>query len=71
MHLVLKDLLDRFSYKWFHDHIIIYADDMHLRWIFTTMIDDLIALTDLAHILRTFSAYGFNRICRRVLFCFV
>ena len=59
-HLVLKDLSGRYSHQWLHDHIIIYADDVHLRWTFTTMSDGLIALTDLSHVLRTFQAYGFN-----------
>ena len=32
MHLVFADLAARYSRTCLHDHVIIYADDVHLRW---------------------------------------
>ena len=55
-HLILFDLLHRYSHTWLHDHAIIYADDVHL----TSVADGHTALSDLSHILHTFNAYGFR-----------
>ena len=60
IYLILIDLLYRYSYTWLHDHIIIYADDIHLRWSFTRVNDGHATLNDLSHILHTFRAYGFR-----------
>ena len=60
MHLVLSDLAARYSCTSIHDHIIIYADDMHLRWSTQRLSDGLTALSDLDHILRVFGMYGFS-----------
>ena len=60
MHLVLSDLAARYSCTWLHDHVIIYADDVHLRWSTQRMSDGLIDLSDLDHILRVFRLYGFT-----------
>ena len=69
MHLVLTDLVARYSYTWLHDHVIIYADDVHLRWRTRQIADGLTALSDLDHILRVFRMYGFPSILTRVLSC--
>ena len=37
---------------------VIYADDVHLRWILTSPPHALEALTELQHVLDTFSAFG-------------
>ena len=60
MHLVLADLAARYSCTWLHDHVIIYADDVHLRWRTQRLSDSLTALSDLDHILRIFRMYGFT-----------
>lgn len=60
MHLVLTDLAAHFSHRWIHDHIIIFADDIHLRWDMQRLSDGLAALTDLDHILQVFRMYGFS-----------
>ena len=60
MHLVLTDLAARYSYQWIHEHVIIYADDVHLRWRTSQLADGLTALSDLDHILRVFRMYGFS-----------
>ena len=60
MYLIVKEFLQRYSHAWLHDHLIVYADDVHLRWTLNSIADGQCALGDLAHILHTFRSYGFN-----------
>ena len=60
MYLITQELLQRYSHAWLHDHLIVYADDVHLRWTLNSTADGQCALGDLAHILHTFRSYGFN-----------
>ena len=60
VHLVLADLAARYSCTWLHDHVIIHADDVHLRWSTQRLSDGLTAISDLDHILRVFRLYGFT-----------
>ena len=60
MFLIMKELLQRYSHEWLHDHLIVYADDVHIRWTLHSIADGLDALGDLAHILHTFRSFGFN-----------
>ena len=60
MYLIMQELLQRYSHAWLHDHLIVYADDVHLRWTLNSTADGQCALGDLAHILHTFRSYGFN-----------
>ena len=56
----MQELLQRYSHAWLHDHLIVYADDVHLRWTLHSIADGQSALGDLAHILHTFRSFGFN-----------
>ena len=58
MSAILLDLKARFSLAWLRDHVVVYADDVHLRWIIQTHSHALEALTELQHVLDTFSAFG-------------
>ena len=58
MSAILLDLQARFSLAWLRNHMIIYADDVHLRWIVMSPTHALEALSELQHILDTFSAFG-------------
>ena len=58
MYLKLHDLLAQYDHAWITNHILIYADDIHLRWILTSPSEGLAALHDLSFLLRVFSAYG-------------
>ena len=58
MSAILLDLKARYSLAWLRDHVVVYADDVHLRWILTSTPHALEALTELQHILDTFSAFG-------------
>ena len=60
MYLIMQELLQRYSHTWLHDHLIVYADDVHLRWTLHSIADGSSALGDLAHILHTFRSFGFN-----------
>ena len=59
MNLILVDLAARFSHQWIYDHLIVYADDVHLRWQLESLSDGFVALSDLNHVLRVFKSYGF------------
>ena len=60
MSLVLVDLQNKYSHQWLHEHMVVYADDIHLRWIIRSTAQALEALTDLQHVLMTLQAFGFN-----------
>ena len=55
---MLIDLQGRYSLTWLHEHIVVYADDIHLRWIFRSTAQALEAFTDLQHVLMIFYAFG-------------
>ena len=65
MYLILHDLLAQYDHAWITSHILIYADDIHLRWIITSPSEGLAALHDLSFLLRVFRAYGLRSINRR------
>ena len=58
MHLLMVDLLARYSHTWLHEHLIVFADDVHLRWIIRNHEDSLQALTDLSFVLTLMKSYG-------------
>ena len=58
MSAILLDLKARYSLAWLRDHVVVYADDVHLRWIIESTPHALEALTELQHVLDTFSAFG-------------
>ena len=58
MYLILHDLLAQYDQAWITNHVLIYADDIHLRWIITSPSEGLAALHDLSFLLRVFRAYG-------------
>ena len=60
MSLVLVDLQTKYSPIWLHEHMVVYADDIHLRWIIRSTAQALEALIDLQHVLMTRQAFGFN-----------
>ena len=60
MSAILLDLKARYSLAWLRDHVVVYADDVHLRWILTSPPHALKALTEFQHVLDTFSAFGFK-----------
>ena len=60
MHLLMIDLLARYSISWLHDYLIAYADDFHLRWTFTTQTDGLLALSELSFVLTLMQSYGLH-----------
>ena len=39
MYLIMQELLQRYSHAWLHDHLIVYADDVHLRWTLNSTAD--------------------------------
>ena len=59
MSLVLVDLQNKYSHQWLHEHMVVYADDIHLRWLIRSIAQALEALTDLQHVLMTLQAFGF------------
>ena len=54
----MVDLLARYSITWLHDHLIVYADDFHLRWTFSTQAEGLLALSELSFVLILMQSYG-------------
>lgn len=60
MYLVFRDFLAHHDMSWIISRIIIYADDIHLRWIIHNMSMGYKALHDLAFVLSTFKAYHFR-----------
>ena len=60
IYLILHDLLARYDMNWIKFHMIIYADDIHLRWIVNSVIDGFEALHDLQYIFCTLKAYHFQ-----------
>ena len=60
IYLVLHDLLASYTLNWITSHIIIYADDINLRWIVISMPAGFEALQDLYFVLCTLKAYHFQ-----------
>ena len=60
MYLVLHDLLAHHDMSCIVSHIIIYADDIHLRWIIHNMSMGYETLHELAFVLSTLKAYHFR-----------
>lgn len=60
MSAILMDLQARFSLEWLRDHVVVYADDVHLRWIIMSQPQALEALSELQHTLDRFNAFGFK-----------
>ena len=54
----MVDLLARYSHIWLHEHLIVFADDIHLRWYIRSHEDGLQALTDLSFVLTLMKSYG-------------
>ena len=52
IYLLMVDLLIRYSYsEWFHEYIIVYIDDIHLKYFLNIPMDALEAFNDLLIVL--------------------
>ena len=60
MYLILDHLMANFDLQWIISHIVIYADDIHLRWLIDSPASDLSALHELAVVLGTLKAFHFR-----------
>ena len=58
MYLILHDLLAQYDHAWIIQHLVVYADDFHMRWIVHSIADGLRAMHDLSFLMRVFGAYG-------------
>ena len=58
MYLTLQDLLAQYDKAWLIDHIVVFADDFHLRWLVHSTVDGFEAIHDMTFLLRVFGAYG-------------
>ena len=58
MYLILQDLLAQYDHAWILEHLVVYADDFHMRWIVQSPADGLRAMHDLSFLMRVFGAYG-------------
>ena len=58
MYLILQDLLAQFDHAWIVNHMIIHADDIHLRWIIQSPSDGLAAMHEMSFLFNVFRAYG-------------
>ena len=58
MYLILHDLLAQYDHAWIIDHLVVYADDFHMRWTVHSQVDGLRAMHDLSFLMRVFGAYG-------------
>ena len=58
MYLILQDLLAQYDHAWILEHLVVYADDLHMRWIVQSPADGLRAMHDLSFLMRVFGAYG-------------
>lgn len=59
IYLILHDLA-RYDMHWIISHIIIYVDDIHLKWIINSVTVGFKALHDLQCVVRTLKAYHFQ-----------
>ena len=60
MYLILDHLMASFDLQWIISHVIIYADDIHLRWLIDSPASGLSALHELAVVLGTLKAFHFR-----------
>ena len=60
MYLILDHLMASFDLHWITSHIVIYVDDIHLRWIIESTASGLSALYELAVVLGTLKAFHFR-----------
>ena len=60
VYLFLHHLLACYDLQWITSHVIIYADDIHFRWIIDSPSSGLSALHDLAVVLGTLKAFHFR-----------
>ena len=58
MYLILHDLLAQYDHAWIIDHLVVYADDFHMRWVIHSTADGLRAMHDMSFLMRVFGAYG-------------
>lgn len=47
MHLLIVDLLARYSHTWIHEHEIVFANDAYLRWLIDSSAEGFQGLYDL------------------------
>ena len=75
MYLIMTDLLQRYSHSWLHEQLIVYADDVHLRWSLNSIADASLMATVPLEILLTFctpfACMGSALILPKMLFSFV
>ena len=50
MHLMLSNLAARFLCQWLHDHLLIFINDIHLRWSMQRLSAGLTTLLDFDYI---------------------
>ena len=60
MSYILLDLRSRFSLSWLRAHIVVYADDIHLRWVIHSHPQTLDVLSELQHVLDVLKAFGLH-----------
>ena len=60
IYLFCHELLANHNLEWIRDHVVIFADDLHFRWIFTSVQDGLAALHDLSHLIFSLQTAGFR-----------
>ena len=58
MYLIFHDLLAQYDHAWIVNHILMYANDIHLRWIIISPSEGLAAMHDMSFLFRIFRAYG-------------
>ena len=58
IYLILQDLLAQYDHAWIVNYILIYADDIHLRWIITSPSEGLAARHNMSFLFRVIGAYG-------------
>ena len=72
MHLLMVDLLARYSHTWLHEHLIVFANDVHFRWYIQSHEEGFQALTDLSFVLTLMKCYGLRiNIQKSVALCHV
>ena len=58
MHLIMIDLLARLSPEWLQEYLIVFTDDVHLRYQLHPPPDHFHVLVQLLFVLTLFRSYG-------------
>ena len=60
IYLFCHELLANHDMEWIRNHVEIFADDLHFRWIINSIQDGLAALHDLNHLIFSLQTAGFR-----------